>query len=233
MERFESITLNIPHSSTVIPIDTWSEDMHTHIMTWTDHHTDKLYKPSRGIPHYGSITPVICPVSRFFSDVERLENDPMEEIGQGIFYTKFGTAEREMEPLILSEAMAYRQRHLSLLSSTLKEGSLLIDCHSFPEHLAPNVDVCIGYNEDWSKPEREFIDKVADFFTESGFDVEENYPYSNSITPKAGKPYKSIMLEINKSLYLDESIAWMKPTAYKINQTLNRLYEKILSQWTY
>jgi hypothetical protein len=42
------------------------------------------------------IHPVAFPWSRFFCDVERLENDPLEKSGQGIVYTSFEGINRNL-----------------------------------------------------------------------------------------------------------------------------------------
>lgn len=70
---------------------------------------------------------------------------------------------------------------ISRLSSELAPGSLIIDCHSFPSDLA-DIDICIGYNDDASKPEQEMIDKATHLFDRAGYKVGLNNPYSNSIS---------------------------------------------------
>ena len=78
---------------------------------------------------------------------------------------------------------------------------MLLDCHSFPEEMG-DVDICIGFNEDWSKPAKETIDMAVNHFLDHGFSVGVNEPYSNSETPQCNFRYHSLMLEINKRVYL-------------------------------
>lgn len=76
---------------------------------------------------------------------------------------------------------------MALVSETIKQFSLknalLLDCHSFPEDLS-DVDICIGYNKDWSKPSKEVIEMAVNHFMDHGYKVGVNYPYSNSETPE-------------------------------------------------
>ena len=65
-----------------------------------------------------------------------------------------------------------------------------------------DVDICIGYNEDWSKPSHEVIDMAVNPFMDKGYKVGVNYPYSNSETPDCDFGYHSLMLEVNKKTYL-------------------------------
>jgi putative restriction endonuclease len=50
--------------------------------------------------------------------------------------------------------------------------ALLLDCHSFPSELS-DVDICIGFNEDWSKPKGDgfwrlqYMDKPQEGMTPS------------------------------------------------------------------
>lgn len=64
------------------------------------------------------------------------------------------------------------------------------------------MDICIGFNEDWSRPQDSVIDLVARTFRDAGYVVGINTPYSNSIPPAKGFEYLSIMIEVNKRLYL-------------------------------
>ena len=83
----------------------------------------------------------------------------------------------------------------------MRTGGLLVDCHSFPKDLS-DVDVCIGVNDDWSRPSDSLIDFAVDHFTSSGYSTSINAPYSNSISPETGFRYPSLMIELNKRTYL-------------------------------
>ena len=86
----DSIVLNIPHSSSEFPgtaKDGWENGIDEHIQRWTDWGTDRLFGMASSMDP--RIHPVTFPWSRFFCDVERLENDPLEKIGHGIVYSSF------------------------------------------------------------------------------------------------------------------------------------------------
>ena len=85
-----NIVLNIPHSSRIIhDISEWDGDISEDIERWTDHYTDQLFYSNNE-----KVNSCIFNFSRFCVDVERLLDDPMNEIGQGIIYTKFGDRTR-------------------------------------------------------------------------------------------------------------------------------------------
>ena len=151
---YKQIVLNEPHASMEGLYDAdksyWQIDadfLNNVVIKWTDWHTDYLF---HGVTDR-RITTVRFPYSRFIVDAERLWNDPMESIGQGIVYKEFEAYRRVVPKESEQNLLQFWQWHQQCLSQALKEGALLLDCHSFPEELS-DVDICIGYNEDWSKP---------------------------------------------------------------------------------
>lgn len=162
------------------------------VIKWTDWHTDYLF---HGVSDQ-RITTVRFPYSRFIVDAERLWNDSMESIGQGIVYKEFDAYRR-----VVPEEAELWQWHQRRLASALSEGALLLDYHSFPKELS-DVYFCIGYNEDWSRPSKETIEMAVNHFMDKGYKVGVNYPYSNSETPHCHFRYHSLMLEVNKKAYL-------------------------------
>lgn len=194
-----NIVLNIPHSSDGKKILDfgWNEAILPKVEKWTDWHTDKLFAPTQN-----NIKAVIFPYSRFICDVERLIDDPMEEIGQGIVYTEFEGVKRNFQQTDIAYLMQLYSDHINKLKALLNEDSILIDCHSFPSELS-DIDVCIGFNEDWSKPTQELIDIIRSTFEKENLTIGINEPYSNSISPQMPFAYQSIMIELNKKIYLD------------------------------
>ena len=85
------IVLNIPHASPVFPFGRsgWEEGIGGEIARWTDWYTDYLFAGASRLD--GRIIPVIYPFSRFFCDVERLKDDPLESVGRGRVYRRFGS----------------------------------------------------------------------------------------------------------------------------------------------
>ncbi len=204
MERIERIVLHIPHASPVLPFGRagWDAGIEREIARWTDWHTGWLFgSSSLADPR---IVPVAYPFSRFFCDVERLEDDPLETVGQGRVYRRFGSLERTLPEEELAFALGSYAEHRKRLVGALSAGgpgTLLVDCHSFPADLS-DVDVCIGVNDDWSRPDEALIEKVVEHFISRGYSTAVNAPYSNSVSPEAGFRYASLMIELNKRTYL-------------------------------
>ena len=201
---YKHIVLNQPHASVEGLYDNqlsyWqinTDFINNVVIPWTDWHTDFLFNPLQDV----RIKRVRFPYSRFIVDAERLWNDPLESVGQGIVYRQFGAHSRNVPKNIETRLKRLWQWHQKQLVKTLQPDALLLDCHSFPSHLS-DVDICIGYNNDWSKPDDKTISKVADMFDGYGYRVGVNNPYSNSETPSCNFRYHSLMLEVNKKCYL-------------------------------
>ena len=119
-------------------------------------------------------------------------------------YRRFGALERTVPEDELEFALRSYGEHRERLVKALSAcgpGTLLVDCHSFPEDLS-DVDVCIGVNDDWSRPEDALIQRVVVHFTSRGYSTRVNEPYSNSVSPETGFRYASLMIEVNKRTYL-------------------------------
>ena len=70
-------------------------------------------------------------------------------------------------------------------------------------------------------------------FEKSGYRVALNNPYSGSITPPADFPYKSVMIEINKRVYMDEDLILLHRNSRQWMRwfgCLNRIYNALLNQ---
>ena len=90
-----NIVLNIPHSSVQnYDTDEWSDKnlLHEQVNEWTDWFTDDLFRPS--IKGKYDIKANVFNHSRFYVDVERLIDDDLENVGQGIIYTDFNGNKR-------------------------------------------------------------------------------------------------------------------------------------------
>ena len=155
----------------------------------------------------------------------------MEEIGQGIIYRKFdGYTRGELTKENKDRLLAVRMDYLNSISNALNEKSVLIDCHSFPSELS-DVDICIGYNNDWSN-DRNITNKVIEIFKKHGYKVGANTPYSNSITPPTDIKYTSLMIEVNKKVYLNERTLTLERNQRQWMRwfgCLNRVYDTILN----
>jgi N-formylglutamate amidohydrolase len=244
MEKYDRIVLNIPHSAVLNGVfndelGRWpynAEFINNSLLEHCDLFTDYIFNSEKNAKIYA----VIAEYSRFVVDMERLVDDPLESIGQGIVYTQYESFRRnEMDLDTHARLMNLWQDYQMRLYSKLVESSepLLIDCHSFSSKESPNIDICIGYNEDSSKPDDVTIQHVVALFESANYKVGINQPYSNSIIPLSNKRSdgtplaKSFMIEVNKKVYMDEYTHTIKNDsmhAIKLMDTLHSLYFSLL-----
>ena len=202
-----NIVLNIPHSSINGIFDEeiggWYENpffINGPVRDLTDWYTDMLFS----INGIENVTPVVFNYSRFVCDVERIENDPMEKEGQGIIYSYYGGYVRRLRPENKEKILKLREDHLSRIAENISDdgSTVLIDCHSFTQMNGDAPDICIGFNDDFSYDER-IVDLLLNEFNFSGYSTALNRPYANTLTPVKDKEYKSVMIEVNKRIYMD------------------------------
>ena len=229
--QYKRIVLNEPHASIEGLYDNqlsfWNIDerfINEIVLKWTDWHTDFLFHGYKS----ENVRTVRFPYSRFIVDAERLWDDPLEQHGQGIVYKHFDgytrTVPMESEEMLLNLWHWHQQR----LRDNLCEGALLLDCHSFPSEMS-DVDICIGYNEDWSKPNKQTIELAVSLFGDSGYKVGINEPYSNSETPDCPFTYQSMMLEVNKKAYMKDGSLLLKDNSIN-KKSIRELITNLLSK---
>lgn len=218
MKTYSKIVLNIPHGGMFgLENSGWdlNEQFLAQVERWTDWGTANMFCAP-------GTRKVVFPFSRFVVDVERLENDPMERVGQGILYDRFEEHVRKLSIENRERLMAIYRAYMNRLAGEITPGCLVIDCHSFPQDLS-DVDVCIGYNDDWSKPSQEVIDLISSTYSNAGYKVGINTPYSNSITPFRSFPYHSVMIELNKRIYWDDVHHCLTDNAASLGQLFDAL----------
>ena len=240
---YSYIVCHVPHAGTVFPLamTDWYTDQGINLLEcarWlTDHYTYDLFK-SDNLPHTDAVS---FPISRIVCDVERLIDDPLEERGLGIQYDLSLVIGIKNPPRPQKDSMMRLYAiHHDLLKYKMEKHSeltLLIDCHSFSEHynvLCPNahefkdIDICLGYNEDETKPDYSTIHFVVDFFRQRGYRVELNKPFSNSKTIDTTTPYHSLMIEINKHCYMNEETLEKTDGFEKLRNEIQDLYKLLL-----
>jgi len=218
----QHLILHIPHASENIPFkkgfvidDTKIQE---EILKLTDWFTDDLF--------YSKVdTQIIAPFSRVFCDVERFSDDSQEEmfkLGMGALYTRCDddTLSRIVTSELRKEILDnyYWSPHQGLDRAVLKQlkeqdNCLIIDCHSFPK-----TPIFKGLDQRENRPyfnigtdkfhtPLDLVKKSEDYFTALGYTVGIDWPYSSSIVPmeyyQKEKRVKSIMLEVNRELYLE------------------------------
>jgi N-formylglutamate deformylase len=215
---------HIPHSSIFIPpairtnILLSGAELEKEIHAMTDHDTDKLF----GVHSGPSDTVVTANVSRLVVDVERFADDelePMARIGMGVIYTSTSdlSALRQKPMSGMRKALldAYYYPHHRRLTEAVLPGSLILDCHSFPDAPLPyetdqstdRPDFCVGTDDYHTPPE--LAANVVALLESQGYTVRVNTPFSGSIVParyyQRDASVTSIMLEVNRRLYMDRA----------------------------
>lgn len=238
MSKLNDIILHIPHSSMEIPGQyvkdyfNWTEVNET-ILKLTDTYVDDLFNIERLKQQT-----VIFPYSRCFCDVERFNDDSEEMLiyGQGVLYTHGlnGKHFREYTKTIKNKIIReYYNKHKVNVVNKIKElnDPIVVDCHSFSNEIYQCTpftcdvlpDFCLGYNEGDIKGET-LCNFIEDYLSKTGFNVKINSPYCGSYqidtTP-------SIMIEINKRLYLRDDYITKVSDYYKIKNIIKIIIQKI------
>ncbi|MDO4566134.1 MAG: N-formylglutamate amidohydrolase [Oscillospiraceae bacterium] len=219
----KKIVLHIPHSSKVIPHEYKKEfllsesQLEEELLCMTDAYTDILFPQE--------YERVVFPISRLVCDPERFRDDskePMSQKGMGVIYTKGSKGQliRKTQNREAIVARYYDSHHYGLnnaVKTALDEtdSCLILDCHSFSgeplpyedDQLTDCPDFCIG-TDAFHTPQK-LTEAAIRFFKDRDYSVDVNRPYSGSIVPmafyKADRRVSSIMIEINRSLYMDDS----------------------------
>lgn len=252
----QQVISHVPHSSTVIPKEFQKEflvdreNLQKELLKMTDWYTDELF-------HHGEECTIVHTYSRLICDPERfLEPDAeaMWRRGMGMYYT----VTSDLRPLkrspftdvasAVSYARALRlyQRHHERLANAVSQQlgeydcALLIDGHSFAansltyefmsgtRNLRP--EICIG--TDALHTPLNLKEKTVQYFSDKGFKVALDTPFSGSLVPepyydKKDMRVASIMIEINRSLYMDELTGEKKKEFKQIRTLLQEFLEEM------
>ncbi len=214
--------IHLPHCGMDIP-DRYladyllpEDELKHNIVQYCDLYTDELF---------GSLYDVFGGTknrySRLFFDPERFDDayeSMHEKFGLGWFYEN---AVMSQKPLRRRENKSTVRKYFELHHQELNEKArqkleaygkcTVIDCHSFsPERYwfhdrNPELpDICIGYED--AHADHELVKIISDAFWE--FDIGINVPYAGSLVPtdywQKDFRVRSVMIEINKKLYLEE-----------------------------
>jgi len=237
--RYHNLLLHIPHSSTIFPNEMKFDNLDYEERLLIDYFTDELFIPTQ---EDHRISSVVFPYCRLYCDVERLINDPLEKEGLGISYSRWVDKDKYCRVLrsfssIHSVFKLYSDFHTEASMKLLEiiGSKLVIDCHSFsalPNLLnsnPPDVDICIGYNDDDTCPNKVVIGNIVQYFKSLGYKVGINEPFSNSKTFTVPVKYNSVMIEVNKRLYMDEQTLEKAEGFEKLKQDIQSLYGTLLN----
>lgn len=228
------VVLHVPHDATDIPGSVRDQylldnrEIERELLRMTDHHTLALFAGE------GARNVLRPPVSRLVVDVERFEDDdqePMAMVGMGAVYSvtsdlkplRLVTAQ-EREALMLAYYRPHHARFEQTVAKTLTEHGrcLIIDCHSFPSLALPyersppealRPDICIG--TDHFHTSKALADRFARAFEAEGWRVALDTPFAGAIVPSSryrkDPLVSSIMVEVSRSLYMDEHTGERSP----------------------
>jgi N-formylglutamate amidohydrolase len=186
----------------------------------TDWHTNEIFQLAGAFRAEAAVSRLVVDVERFRED----GREPMAAAGMGSVYTRASDGqllaipdEGTKETLL----RAHYDPHHAVLNEWVrlmlgKAGmAIIVDCHSFPsiplscdqDKSMPRPDFCVG--TDGFHTPRVLAEECLEGFRHARYTVEENRPYSGSMVPSLfrhrDRRVGSIMIEINRALYMDES----------------------------
>ncbi len=236
--------LHIPHSSRLIPAGLRDQfvlsddELSTELDLMTDAFTNELF----ALP---AATARVFPFSRLVVDVERFSEDvreSMSRVGMGMIYTRTAAGKDLRRALHQEERTAlvslYEAHHAALLREVeaelaAKGHALIIDCHSFSDHplpcdqdqSSPRPQICIG--TDAFHTLQALAQRTVSRLTDLGYTVQVDRPYEGTLVPSAfwnrdGRVC-SMMIEINRSLYMDEATGEKTGAFVSVKELLERV----------
>ena len=234
MSRLESflksaIVYHAPHTSTYSPpryratLKLDDEALRRELNRLTDHRIDDLLVPSSLERRL-----LRAPISRIVMDMERYPDDALEpaaRVGMGMIYTRTSTgavlrdppSPVEREELLGAYYRPHHQRLHALTTEALDRvgAALILDLHSFPSEPLPTElptttirpDICIGTDNFHTPPK--LVNHLRGALERAGLRVAIDDPFSGTMVPSAyygsdARVY-SVMIEVNRRLYLDDS----------------------------
>jgi N-formylglutamate amidohydrolase len=249
------VVLHVPHDSTHIPDEVRSQfvvgdsELHLEITRMTDHLTKDLFG------HMVKADRVVySPVSRLVVDVERFEDDAQEAMsirGMGAIYSKTSDghslrrdlATKEREYLLETYYRPHHARLEDIVNACLRkyQRALIIDAHSFPSVALPyevdqssiRADFCIGTDAFHTAPElrKAFVEA----FSTHGYSVAVDTPFSGSMVPASkylvDARVQSIMVEVNRRLYLDEDLGVANSDFVRIKSHIGASISSAITNW--
>ena len=245
------IIVHIPHSSTNIPKQFWreflpeKEKLHSELLCMTDWYTDELFACPGCQTIVHQYSRLVCDPERFLDPDEEM----MWQKGMGMYYTRMsdgGLLKRNplSSPAGLQaydKALKIYQRHHSRLADAVQhqlelfDKAVLIDGHSFSASALPyeskesiqrkRPEICLGADPVFTP--NDLLDLAKEFFTQAGLEVAVNTPFAGTMVPEPfyslrDKRVQSLMIEVNRSLYMDEKTGKKKETFDEVKEVVQR-----------
>ena len=247
MEAYQNLVVNIPHSSRFIPDIFQSlfyldhEKLRQELLNTTDLYTDELFQ--------SVARTLIFPVSRLICDVERFRNEKeeiMSKFGMWICYTRTSTQEKlkRVDAKHKREILKnYYDAYHAMFTRTVEEklsnygDCLIIDGHSFPTKnlyyksldIKKLPEICLG--TDSFHTSQRLSEFTYAYFKSRGLEVALNKPYAGAIVPltqyQRDKAVRSIMIEVNRSIYMDERTGDKKQDFGLVKEILHEYLQEV------
>lgn len=243
------LLLHIPHASTRLPEADLLDfclppaAVHRELLRLTDWHADELF--AAGFP---AEQVVRADISRLVVDVERFADDARESaaaVGMGATYVRTSRGEtlRVLTPARRAELLEryYWPHHRALdglAAETLGRFGrcLILDAHTYPAEALPTQtefgvtpEIVLGTEEEHTSPAlRAFAEG---FFLRHGLDVAVDRPFRGAMVPGAfhgnDPRVQSIMVEVRRDLYLDESTGERGPGFGRVQKVVTEFREQL------
>ncbi len=225
------VIAHVPHSSVIVPANVRPEivlndaELNEELLALTDRYTDELFD---GIVKLGGYA-FVNKLSRLVIDPERFPLDEEEEMskkGMGAVYRLTSQGRILREESIFNKCRGflmsryffpYSSAFEDLTSKVLIEFGhcLIIDCHSYPliplpyekDPEATRPDICIGTSK-FHTPAI-IMDIIKDYCKVNDLSLGINAPFKDTYVPlkfyRKDQRVSSVMFEIRRDLYMDES----------------------------
>ena len=185
---------------------------------------------------------VVCDPERFRDDC----NEPMSLVGMGAIYASridgrplMSLTENAREKLL---ARFYDPHHAALTSAVTRildacGKCMIVDAHSFPDiplpfekdQRQPRPDICIG-TSDFHTPEA-VVSTIERRCHANGYTTMRNAPYSGTMVPSryylADSRVQSVMIELNRRLYMDETTGGKLASFSRLRDFLSGLLREL------
>lgn len=239
--------IHIPHASKLIPdacrdqFSIGEKELNLEMVKLTDHFTDSMTEGLQAVK-------VVFPYSRLLVNVERFADDdlePMSQLGMGVIYENGHKLKKIRRTLTDDEKIKlfdlywnYHKRLGKYVDAALQKFNqcLIIDLHGYPKLKLPyergegaHPELCIG-TDSFHTPKR-LVDDILAAGDRFQIETALNTPFAGTLVPLKhyGKDQRvsSVMREIRRDLYMDESAAILN--AEKIKRIRSLLFCASLS----
>lgn len=239
------IILHVPHASRAIPPDVRPDiilgdaELEYELDRMTDSFTDVIATRAQAASAVDARV-VASAVSRLVVDVERFTDgsEPMEAVGMGAIYTRTHDGQMLREHVDDGLLDRHFHPHAAAMTDAVDEAlaehgrAVIIDIHSYPTERLPyevvdafRPEICVGTDDFHTPPW--LLDAVREAF--GGFEIGLDSPFAGAYAPL--KHYgvdarvASIMIEIRRDQYMDESVVALRDGVERVVEAVARLVD--------